>query len=151
MKIRSIRGLLCAVAVGMSGAHTHAATRCENSSGQVTYVEGACPSGSKAVRDVGKPAVPPVSEQTTAVNRASQEYKDAERMRIAREKQERKQANASAAADKRAKAQAKKCQKLAVRVKRAKEDEKSVTPKDAEKKKLKRTRLEEDFAMQCKN
>ncbi|MFM2400037.1 MAG: hypothetical protein RL341_2194 [Pseudomonadota bacterium] len=127
-----------------------AATRCEDAAGKVTYVEGACPAGTKSVREVGKPAAPAVTDQTTAVNRASQEYKDAERLRIAREKQENKQASANAAATKRANAQAKKCERLAVRVKRAKEDEKSVTPKDAEKKKLKRTRLEEDYAMQCK-
>ncbi|MGL4574945.1 MAG: hypothetical protein ACRCV9_09165 [Burkholderiaceae bacterium] len=105
-----------------------AATRCEDAAGKVTYVEGACPAGTKSVREVGKAAAPPVTEQTTAVNRASQEYKDAERLRIAREKQETKQANANAAAKKRDNAQAKKCERLAVRVKRAKEDEKSVTP-----------------------
>jgi hypothetical protein len=127
-----------------------AATRCEDAAGKVSYVEGSCPAGTKSVREVGKAATPAVSDQTTAVNRATQEYKDAERMRIAREKQENKQASANAAATKRDNAQAKKCERLAVRVKRAKEDEKSVTPKDAEKKKLRRTRLEEDYAMQCK-
>jgi hypothetical protein len=140
--------LLCFIAMWQPDGI--AATRCEDAAGKVSYVEGACPSGTRSVREVGKPVTPPVADQTSAVNRATQEYKDAERLRIAREKQENKQANANAAAAKRDNAQAKKCERLAVRVKRAKEDEKSVTPKDAEKKKLKRTRLEEDYAMQCK-
>lgn len=127
-----------------------AVTRCESADGKVSYVEGACPAGSKAIRDVSPAAKPATDDQIKATQKASQEYKDAERLRIAREKQERKQMTASTAADKRAKAAAKKCETLAVRLKRAKEDEKSVTPKDAEKKKLKRTRLEEDYARQCK-
>jgi hypothetical protein len=130
---------------------SNAATRCEDAQGKVTYVEGACPSGTKPTRNVAPAPAPGSQEQIQATQKATQEYKDAERLRIAREKQERKQMTANAAADKRAKSTAKKCERLAVRIKRAKEDEKSVTPKDAEKKKLKRTRLEEDYAMQCKS
>jgi hypothetical protein len=140
----------CIAVLLVAGSTVHAApTRCESSDGAVTYVEGTCPAGANAVREVAPAAKPAADDQVKAVQKASQEYKDAERLRIAREKQERKQLAANIAADKRAKSAAKKCERLAVRLKRAKEDEKSVTPKDAEKKRLKRTRLEEDYAMQC--
>jgi hypothetical protein len=149
MMKRTIAALL-AVAALCTSASSIAATRCESADGKVSYVDGACPAGTKTVRDVSPAARPATDDQIKATQKASQEYKDAERMRIAREKQERKQMTATAAADKRAKASAKKCETLAVRIKRAKDDEKSVTPKDAETKKRKRTRLEEDYARQCK-
>jgi Domain of unknown function (DUF4124) len=126
-----------------------AATRCEDSAGKVTYQEGACPEGTKAQRNVNAPAPPSDAERQTASQRATQDYKDSEKLRIAREKQENKQFVASTRADKRKEAKARSCSNLALRVKRAQEDEKSVTPKDAEKKKLKRLRLQEDYAREC--
>jgi hypothetical protein len=148
--MRTVSGLLPAL-LFLAAVNSYAApTRCESADGKVSYVDGACPSGTAAARAVIPAAQPAPQDQINATSKATQEYKDAERMRIAREKQERKQMTASMAAEKRANAATKRCKQLAVRVKRAKEDEKFVTPKDAEKKRLKRTRLEEDYAMHCK-
>jgi Domain of unknown function (DUF4124) len=126
-----------------------AATRCEDSTGNVTYQEGACPEGTKAQRKVNAPATPSDAERQTAGQRATQDYKDGEKLRIAREKQEAKQTFANQRASRRDEAKARKCGNLSLRIKRAQEDEKSVTPKDAEKKKLKRLRLQEDYAREC--
>jgi glycerol-3-phosphate dehydrogenase len=135
----------------LTGLPSHAATRCQHPDGSIIYVQGQCPPGSTTTRNVETAPTPSEQDQIKATQQASQQYKDAERLRLAREKKENKQLAADVAASKREQANTTKCERLAVRVKRAKEDEKSVTPKDAEKKRLKRTRLEEDFAMQCKN
>jgi hypothetical protein len=115
--------LLCFIAMWQPDGI--AATRCEDAAGKVNYVEGACPSGTRSVREVGKPVTPPVADQTSAVNRATQEYKDAERMRIAREKQEKldaKALKARASAQKKADDRKRSCTKLQNRIKEVTDD-----------------------------
>jgi hypothetical protein len=142
---------LFAVLLACAAMPGSATTRCEAADKTISYVQGSCPPGSTAMRRVDAAVSPAPEDQHKAIQQASQRYKDAERLRLAREKQETKQLNADIAASKRAQSNAQQCKRLAVRLKRAKEDERSVTPKDAEKKRIKRVRLEEDFAMQCKN
>jgi hypothetical protein len=148
--MRTVSGLLPAL-LFLAAVNSYAApTRCESADGKVSYVDGACPSGTAAARAVIPAAQPAPQDQINATSKATQEYKDAERMRIAREKQERKQMTANAAAEKRANAVTKRCKKLARLLKDAKEDELLITPKDAKTKRRNRAELEEDYAMHCK-
>jgi hypothetical protein len=148
--MRTVYGLLPAL-LFLAAVNSYAApTRCESADGKVSYVDGACPSGTTAARAVIPAAQPAPQDQINATSKATQEYKDAERMRIAREKQERKQMTANAAAEKRANAVTKRCKKLARLLKDAKEDELLITPKDAKTKRRNRAELEEDYAMHCK-
>jgi hypothetical protein len=140
---------IAAALLVVTGFTAQAATRCEDGSGGVTYVEGNCPQGTSAKRKVGAAPMVEDAEKQTATQRATQEYKDAERLRIAREKCEAKVAASNGRAQRANSAKARACEGLAVRVKRAKENEKVVTPKTAEREKLKRVRLEEDYARQC--
>jgi hypothetical protein len=142
--------LLLLILLGVPCSAAWAATRCEDPAGKVSYVEGTCPAGTQAVREVSAPVPAPTKvEQSAALQRSREEQKQAEKLRKEREVQEKSAALQQArAADAAAKKQ-RKCDLLGVRLKRAEEDVRTSDQRTLAMKQKHAKRRAEDYAMEC--
>ena len=113
------RSLLACWLAGFLGAgHAQSIQRCEGPDGRVTYSNGNCPSGTRAVREVDtSPAVSP-GDQKAARERAQREAKslnELERARTAEEKAQQRLLDKARAKDEQ-------CNKLRLRAELARDE-----------------------------
>ena len=113
------RLLLASGLAGICGAsQAQTIQRCEGPDGRVTYSNGACPSGTRAVREVDtSPAVSP-ADQKAARDRAQRDAKsmnDIERARTAEEKAQQRLLDKARAKDEQ-------CNKLRLRAELARDE-----------------------------
>lgn len=127
-----------------------AATRCEDAAGKVTYVDGLCPTGSKSTRQVSAAPIPHPREQAAAIERASTESKQLEKLRVAQEKEEKKNGIAKVRADKTVATKKAACDRKLTSVKRAQKKAAEATGKTANSKKQRASLLQEDYEADCK-
>ncbi|HET7772267.1 MAG TPA: hypothetical protein VFK82_00415, partial [Burkholderiaceae bacterium] len=106
IRARHLAGLSLWVCTWVSAPAQAALTRCEDAAGKVTYVQGECPGGTRAVREVSTSPAASSAEQRQAQQQAGAEARSAAQLRSERERKER----AEAAAERRAQAAATKRQ-----------------------------------------
>ena len=127
-----------------------AATRCEDAAGNVTYMQGSCPTGSKSTRQVSAAPLLDPREKAAATQRASADSKQLEKLRVAEEKEEKKNSIAKARADKAVATKKAACDRKLTSVKRAQKKAAEATGKTANSKKQRASLLQEDYETNCK-
>ncbi len=127
-----------------------AATRCEDAAGNVTYMQGSCPTGSKSTRQVSAAPLLDPREKAAATQRASADSKQLEKLRVAEEKEEKKNSIAKARADKAVATKKAACDRKLTSVKRAQKKAAEATGKTANSKKQRASLLQEDYEADCK-
>ena len=126
-----------------------APTRCEDSAGRVTYVDAACPAGTRAVRAVSTAPAVAEPDQKNAQQRAAAESKEARRLQGDREKKERADAAEQRKAQQAAATRSKHCAKLKLHAQRTAETAAKAPPAKADAARRKAQRAADDYALAC--
>jgi hypothetical protein len=141
-------GLSLLGALACSPAHA-ALTRCEDGAGKVTYVQGECPTGLKAVREVNTSPAASTDEQRAAQQRAVAEARSANQLQAQREKKERADAAEQRKAQQAAAHRSKHCAKLKLHAQRTSEQAAKATPAKQEAARRRAQRAADDYAAAC--
>jgi hypothetical protein len=141
-------GLALAGALAYSPAHA-ALTRCEDGAGKVTYVQGECPSGLKAVREVTTSPAASSEEQRQAQQLAAKEVRAADQLQVQRAKKERADAAEQRKAQQAAAQRSKHCAKLKLHAQRTSEQVARATPAKQEAARRRAQRAADDYAAAC--
>lgn len=142
--------LLIAGSCALCAAPAHAAlTRCEDSAGKVTYVQGECPSGLKTVREVNTSPAASTEEQRQAQQRAAGDARSASQMQAQREKKERADAAEQRKAQQAAAHRSKHCAKLKLHAQRTAEQAAKAAPAKQEAARRRAQRAADDYTAAC--
>ncbi|KPF66854.1 hypothetical protein IP84_15310 [beta proteobacterium AAP99] len=131
-------------------APAHAAlTRCEDPTGKVTYVQGECPAGLRAVREVNTSPAASTDEQRAAQQRAAGEARSANQLQAQREKRGRADAAEQRKAQQAAAQRSKHCAKLKLHAQRTSEQAAKASPQKQEAARRRAQRAADDYAAAC--
>lgn len=118
-----LRALLAAALASLSpGIAAQDMQRCEAPDGRVTYAQGACPPGTKAVRALPPASAPSPTDRRAAEQRAQQDARNAAALERRRKAEEERQARADEQALAKAKKQEAHCRRLESRFRLAQQE-----------------------------
>ncbi len=149
IRARQLAGLSLWICTLICAPAQAALTRCEDTAGKVTYMQGECPGGTRAVREVSTSPAASSAEQRQAQQQSAAEARSAAQLKTEREKKER----AEAAAERRAQAAASKrqqqCTKLKLHAQRLADQAQRATPAKQAQARQKAQRAADDYAARC--
>ncbi len=147
-----VGALLLAPGAGRSlAADSDAVQRCEAADGKVTYANGPCPEGARAVRSLPPDAAPNAADKRAAQERTLKAKKVLQAQERIEQNNQLKAQREKSALDNKAQALARDCGKLSLKVRFAREDlDRAALGKRPEfERKL--TRAQENYEKSCKS
>jgi hypothetical protein len=124
--------------------------RCEDAAGKVTYVQGTCPPGTQPVRTLAEPPPPLPADRAAASARAHSEARESKRIDKERAAEEAHRAKAARAEEARARADARTCRRLELRLKQAGDDLKNATLKRQAQAERNLRKARDSYQLECK-
>jgi hypothetical protein len=145
--MRALLGLILTFfAVGSVPAQT---LRCEAADGRITYVNGTCPPGSRAVKSVDAPPAPSAADRKQAAQRAAADAKTLDAQQKQQRADEERRNKQVAAAEKQEQGLKRECAQFALRIKHAEQNLAHASPKQRDAAQRKRQQMQETYALQC--
>lgn len=134
----------------MTPAFAQDVQRCEGADGKVIYVNGACPSGSRAVRTLPPAGAPNAADRQAAAERARQDATAVGALQREEKTQAARAAKEQERAENKARKQEARCRRLETRLRLAQEDLANATLKKRPEVERRVKRAEALLAEDCK-